>query len=158
MAEKLFGTLHTPLKPLNYSEHDTDTIDITIDNKTRSISAELSDKILNTINNSRIQIENLKRTVTNISNELDALKDELNTVLESDLSKFALKSDIPVDVSKLNNDAGYVTKEYVDSAIGDVDLSNVDKAISDLSDSVTSLEEKIIILESVEFIEASIDE
>ena len=51
-------------------------------------------------------------------------------LMDSDLDDYAKKSDIPTDVSTFNNDADYVTKDYVDIVAADIELNVQDSIIT----------------------------
>ena len=66
----------------------------------------------------KADISNLKDADTALGERIDSLDDVYQAkgdyALKTDLAPYALKSQIPVNTSQLNNDAGYITEVYWD--------------------------------------------
>ena len=66
----------------------------------------------------KADISNLKEADTAIGERIDSLSDVYQAkgdyALKADLAPYALKSQIPVNTSQLNNDAGFITEVYWD--------------------------------------------
>lgn len=132
MAEKLFGTLHTPLKPLNYTGLETDTILTNVDAEARTISSHLNANILNNINSNISRINALTSDIISLETELSDLRETLDdkyTLLQSTIQELSsnLNADIrelQADLSRLNGDLdnfekSYATKDEVHTWIDD---------------------------------------
>jgi hypothetical protein len=154
MDERLFGTLHTPVKSSNYSGSQTDTVTVEVDNKQRIIKAYLTRDVLQKIADSHIKIDELQVQLNGLydhiqilSNELERIQTDINmeiNVLTQNLE--ILGQSIPRAVSELSNDSGFITEEalvnyatqdYVDEKISEIDISGED---IDLSAYYTSTE------------------
>lgn len=99
MADKLFGTLHTPLKPINYTGVDTDTISIVVDAADRTISANLKSQILSLIDGNATNLETLNYRIRELRQELetvDQLLKELDFKVNSDIANL---NNIKVDLT-----------------------------------------------------------
>ena len=132
MAEKLFGTLHTPLKPLNYTGLETDTILTNVDTEARTISSHLNANILNNINSNISRINSLTNDIIGLESELSDLREILDDkykLLQSTIKELSsnLNADIRElqnDLSRLNSDLdnfekSYATKDEVHTWIDD---------------------------------------
>lgn len=105
MAEKLFGTLHTPLKPINYEGKETDTIQVVVDSTNRIISANLNPSVR----------DNMKDLLASLREKLDTLDETINGRLDD--IDIQISADLArIDLAVTNNltDISNTKQELID--------------------------------------------
>ena len=173
--DTLFGTLHTPLKPIHYTGIDTKTVDVIVDSEKRTIRANIQPEVLNAIsaNVSALksayekltslsnEIEQVKRVITNIYNDL---ANDINNV-EQDLKKVDLTVVETIGrLSRIEDDykhTGYDIQSFVEGKIEDkiVELQegtlelNTYAKVADVAKEVTRLDSDIATKVAIETFE-----
>lgn len=144
MSDVLFGTLQTPLKPIHYTGIDTETVDVIVNNKDRTISAKLQPDILNSIESNLNNIQQARQYLNKLQREIDELEtviDRLTIAVGNDISELKERA--------TNLEDKYATIEYVDEKIleviaGDVDIQTyakveyVDSEVTNLQNTLTT--------------------
>lgn len=125
---KLFGTLHTPLKPSSYRGGSTNDIKISIDN-TNLIKAELTQDVKN-------YIQDIKNSTVDLNNSNREYIDTKSAEILNNLNNFKLKTGN--DLISLEN---YINTE-IDSLQKNLENridTEVTPAIDDLEEDITEL-------------------
>lgn len=124
--DKLFGTLHTPLKPLHYTGLSTDSVEVIVDSKERTIEANVQPAVLDSIKDNAGALAIAKAQLADLYGQLATLQAFVDllerNLIEESTTRELTDTSIDNRVKAIEDDyieTNYNIKEYVAGKIED---------------------------------------